>query len=306
MKNNYINTITFLILTLYTSISLSQEIQIFEISPLHEEEITGKKGTVIYLSKNSFNLNKHPKLTLKLKENLSIKENQLPFSIQFFYEGNEIGLKEGEKLDIYTPINNIKFQKHFILNSKNESGKIKWFKANHFYEQVYIELGGGISKTISLHKDSITKKIKSGNRNFLTKQEYDKKHPQLPDYSYNFFIPKNLKKVYIPYFVKVEESISFYVKKKGNKYFQPRFFIYYENLKMYDEISKLPDEPLNFKNIPIFENTFLIVVKEDFDMDKRKSIYYSDKIKLNKSLNNKLLKLNLKKASKQDLRKLFE
>ncbi|WP_408040842.1 hypothetical protein [Tenacibaculum amylolyticum] len=215
-------------------------------------------------------------------------------------------MKKGKKLDLFLPKNNLKYQEHRIFHSKKVLKNVDWAEANHLYDEVIILLRGGISKAILLHKDSIAKKIKSNNRKFLTKEEYNKKHPQFPNYNYNFFIPKNLKEVFIPNFIKVEKSVSFNIKKKGNKYFQPRFFIYYENLKIYDEITKLPNEPLNFKKIPLFGKTYLIVIKEDYVIDRKKNVYYSDKIKLNQSLNNKLLNLNLKKTSKQDLKKLFE
>ena len=215
-------------------------------------------------------------------------------------------LKKGKKLNLFLPKNNLMYQEYKVFHSKQESETINWFIANHLYESVFYTIGGGISKSILRHKDTVAKEIKSNKRNYLTREEYYKKNPKITEDTYNFFIPKNLQKVFIPYFIEVDKTFNFYIKKKGNKYFQPRFFIYYENLKMYDEVSKLPDESLNFKNIPIFENTFLIVIKENFDMDKRKSRYYSDKIKINQNLNNKLLNLNLKKTSKQDLKKLFE
>jgi len=308
MKNYYF---LYLIFLLFSNTILSQGIQRFNLDTISEKEIVGKKGTVIYFLKKDLDINSSSELILELYENYQndFSLDKITESLNFSFlskSGKEISLKKDKKLDVFFPKNNLKYQDHKVFHSKTESKNVKWFIANHFYDEVIIELGGGISKTILMHKDIISKKIKSKNRDFLTKEEYYKKYPVLPNDNYNFFIPKNLKNIFIPNFIKVEESISFNIKKKGNKYFQPQFFIYYENLKMYDEIVKLPDESLNIENIPIFENTYLIAIKEDFDMDKKKSIYYSNKIKLNKSLNNKLLNLNLKKTSKQDLKTLFE
>ncbi|WP_299623254.1 hypothetical protein [uncultured Tenacibaculum sp.] len=305
MKKRYL----IIFISLWHSLSLlSQEVQYFNLDTIVEKEITGKKGTVIYFLKDDLNVSPNSKLTLELRENYNGKKNTIE-SLKFSFKsdkGKQIMLKKGKKLEVFLPNNNLKYQEHKIFHSEKESKNVKWIVASHLYDEVIILLGGGIYTKISLHKDSIAKKVKSGNRKFLTKEEYNKKYPRLTTDSYNFFIPKNLKSVFIPNFIKVKKSISFNFKKKGNKYFQPRFFIYYENLKMYSEITKFPNDPLNFKDIPVFEKTFLIVIKEDYIIDRKKSVYYSDKIKLNQNLNNKLLNPNLKKTTKEDLKRLFE
>lgn len=301
MKNNYFKVLANITLTFYATISLSQEIQTFNLGTLSEEEITTKNGTIIYFDRSSFNLKKTSNLVLKFKKNSSVRENQLPFSLRFFSDGKEIGLKKGEKLEVFSPFKNIKFQKHFILNSKNESGKIKWLKANDFYEQVFIELGGDINLKMYLHKDSIIKKLRHKNRDFLTSKEYNKKYSAISENDYINFLNKKYTYINSDFFVQIKKKINFQIKHLNNVFFSYDFYIVYKNNNAIIHSIKFDNEKLIFKNIPVFEQTYLIVISQNKNHN-----YYYDKIELNESLNDKKFNLNLKKISKEKLKSLFK
>ncbi len=299
----------FLALIFIYELSYTQKAQFFNLDTITNVDIHGKKGTTIFFNRNDFDLNSTSKITLELQESFDLsnakKGNLIPrqygyLKFHFYSNGKEIKLKRGKKLDVSTPKNNLRNINHHVFESSFSKNSVSWERNNQAYERISVDVGGGISVIKLKHKDTIAKCLKNKNRSFKTQKEFIKENNKYIDLYPNFIYKKH-KPIESSDFISVTQTINFNIKKLNQFYFQPEFYIYYKNERAFQHISFPHDKKIKFKDIPIFENTFLIAVRNEYN-----GTFYTDKIRITSKTDHTEVILNMKKTTKEELKKLFD
>ncbi|WP_442267513.1 hypothetical protein ACSIGC_07505 [Tenacibaculum sp. ZS6-P6] len=289
--------------------------QFFDLDTIYDKFIEGKHGTKFYFRRDLFDLQETDKVQLELIELYDFKEilyrniqtlttdNQLLESsgvlkIKFTSNGKELQLKKGERIAVYPPKGKLKGNDIF-LSETDYSSNITWKITDQNYELFTYPVGGGIWVTDYVNKDSIPyyKKQNKELLGFETYQEYIKEGLVVKD----FFILGNVNKqwINIDRFVKNVSKLNFSLVEKTERFSGFDIYFFYDNLNSFIYEPRANNN-LKFQQIPISGKTYILVVGS-----YKNQIYY-DKIELKEATNNATLNINMKKTTKEDLKRLFE
>lgn len=290
MKNNYINTLTFLILTLYTSISFSQEIQIFELDTIYEKEIIGKHGTKFYFLKDQFEVEEDSKINIKLIEYSRLDKID-SINLNIYGDSKKIGLKKNHFL-------HIKLNNHRVYNSSKKNNQITWKDITNQTVIVEQHLGGGIYVQKTISKDSLA--------SFNEKQKKELKESELQTKLHNNLLigyfelkVRKFEEIHLSTVNRLKDKIDITLKNNQNIKLL-NYYLVYNNLEAFC-LNDINNDSLTFKGLPIHKNTYLIVLGSS----KNKQVYY-DKVILNASKNQSEIILNMKKGTSSILKNLFK
>lgn len=289
--------------------------QFFDLDTLDHKTIIGKHGTKIVYYRELFDTIYKDPIQLELTELYDFKEilyRNIPtittkdelletsgvLKIKFTSNGKELEIREGQKLLVYPPFGKLK-NNDIFLSEKDSITNIKWNLTDQNYVSKSILLGGGISKRIYVPFDSLTENEKS-----RVNQDRIIKSDEFIDYELkrelNFFILENIKEkwINIDKFIQPKKRISFNIEENID-FSGYNTYVQYEDLNSFLSYT-MTEDMLTLKNIPIKGRVNLIVVGRNLE-----EIFF-DKINLNTISDNSEIKLNMKKTSKYDLKKLFE
>lgn len=289
--------------------------QFFDLDTIDYKVIIGKHGTKIVYFRELFDTIYKDPIQLELTELYDFKEilyRNMPtittkdelletsgvLKIKFTSNGKELEIRDGHKLLVYPPTSKLKNNEIF-LSEKDSITNIKWNITDQNYVSKSIILGGGISKRIYVPFASLSENEKSRvNQDRIIKSdefiEYELKR------ELNFFILENIKEkwINIDKIIQPEKRISFNIEENID-FSGYNTYVKYEDLNSFLSYT-MTEDMLTLKNIPIKGRVNLIVVGRNLE-----EIFF-DKINLNTISDNSEIKLNMKKTSKYDLKKLFE
>lgn len=289
--------------------------QFFDLDTLDYKTIIGKHGTKIIYYRELFDtIYKYP-IQLELIELYDFKEilyRNIPtittkdelletsgvLKIKFTSNGKELEIREGQKLLIYPPTGKLK-NNDIFLSEKDSITNIKWNITDQNYVSKSILLGGGISKRIYIPFDSLSENEKSRIKSNQIINADELIHLELRN-DLNSFILESIKEkwINIDKFIQPEKRISFNIEENID-FSGYNTYVQYEDLNSFLSYT-VTEDMLTLKNIPIKGRVNLIVVGRNLE-----EIFF-DKISLNSISDNSQIKLNMKKTSKYDLKKLFE
>lgn len=283
----------------------TEKSQVFDLDTLSYQTIIGRHGTKINYSRDLFDLKENEKVQLELTELYDFKEilyrniqtlttdNHLletsgVLKIVFTSNGKKLNLKKGEKIIVYPPEGKLENNEIF-LSKKDSLDAIKWEITNQDYARIEIYKGGGIYVSLQVLKDSLPYYEKKW-RAQIDIENQIKNYFVLETNSWNW--------INIDHFVKDTPNINFKLKEASNRFEGFSVYIVYDNLDSFINYTIVKDN-LNLLNIPITPQTHLIIVGQ------HKGHLYYDKLDLNQSKHNKVLDLQMKRITKEDLKNLF-
>ncbi|TCI90155.1 hypothetical protein [Tenacibaculum sp. M341] len=294
----------------------TEKSQIFDLDTISFEKIKGKHGTKINFNRDLFDIEENAKIQLELIELYDFKEilyqniqtlttdNKLLESsgvlkIKFTVDGKEIQLKKGKKLMIETPEGKLG-NNDIFLSELDSLEKIKWKITNQNYINFDVYKGGGITVLITIPRDSLDYYIQQQKKynNQLKKEDLVKN--ELIRKS-NLFILQNInsKWINIDRIVNTTSKINFELYNDKKEFSGFNTYITYQDLSSF-LYYPITNNNLFFYDIPIKGKVKITVIGEN-----KNGIFY-DQIELNKALHNSKLKLNLKKISKEGIKKIFD
>ncbi|AUC13955.1 hypothetical protein BTO06_01760 [Tenacibaculum sp. SZ-18] len=289
--------------------------QFFDLDTLEYKTIIGKHGTKIMYYRELFDTIYKDPIQLELTELYDFKEilyRNIPtittkdelletsgvLKIKFTSNGKELEIREGEKLIVYPPGNKLK-NNNIFLSEKDSITNIKWNLTDQNYVYISILLGGGISKRIYIPFDALSENEKSRIKSKQIINADELIHLELKN-EINSFILESIKEkwINIDKFIQPEKKISFNIEENID-FSGYNTYVQYEDLNSFLSYT-VTEDMLTLKNIPIKGRVNLIVVGRNLE-----GIFF-DKINLNTISDNSEIKLDMKKTSKHDLKKLFE
>ncbi len=296
----------------------TEKAQIIDLDTLAYKEITGKHGTTIYFDRYSFEIKEGEKVQLELVELYDFKEvlfrniqtvttddklleSSGVLKVVFTANGKELKRKKGEVLKVYPPKGKLK-DNDIFLSQTDSLDNITWDITNLVLLDTVVNIGGGISMLKTIVLDSISyanrqKFIKRTKSDVLIESNNESAEDSfvLP-----FFLEQNTSQwINIDRFVDVQTKINFELEDKQEEFSGFNIYINYENINSFMYEVRFVDN-LNFYDIPLSEKTFITVIGEN-----KEGLFY-DKIELKETINDAKLQLNMKKTTKEELKKLFD
>ncbi|MFY7671965.1 hypothetical protein ACOSP6_12840 [Tenacibaculum sp. MEBiC06402] len=278
--------------------------QFFDLDTLEYKTIIGKHGTKIMYYRELFDTIYKDPIQLELIELYDFKEilyRNIPtittkdelletsgvLKIKFTSNGKELEIREGKKLLVYPPDGKLK-NNDIFLSEKDSLESIKWEITNQNFAYFELYIGGGISKQIIIPSDSLETFTKREKKRREEIARNEKIRYELITKS-NSFILKNIKDrwINIDRLVNPEKQISFRIKENIN-FSGFNIYVIYKNLNSFISYS-VSNDLLFFPEVPIIGKVKLIAIGENLE-----GTFYDE------------ISLNMKKTSKQNLKKLFE
>lgn len=294
----------------------NEESQFVDLDMIEYKKIVGKHGTVIFYDRDLFELKETEKVQLELIELYDYNEilyrniqtlttdNKLletsgVLKIVFTSNGKELKLKKGEKLIVYPPKGKLK-DNDIFLSETDSLGSIKWEITDQKYVKVLQDLGGGITKSTTIHRDSLDE-FRKKQQEYWRNRELEIEYQNKLNRNYFILTKNNYQWINIDKLALIKDKINVNFKCNNNKIGGFNIYLVYEKLDAFIVYQRNALH-LNFEKLPICGKTHLIFIGGN---DDTKVVYY-DKIELNQSLNNIELNLDLKKISKEKLKNLFK
>lgn len=290
--------------------------QIFDLDTIEFKEIIGKHGTKINFDRYLFDVEEGEKIQLELIELYDFKEilyrniqtlttdDELletsgVLKITFTSNEREVKLKNQENIEILTPKGKLKGNSIF-LSEKDSLGNIKWNITDQNYIFYDVHIGGGITKRISIPRDSLPA-YKKRDKDFLKQQKENIEFKTTLSQSFFILNQNNKKWINIDKLVLIDDKLDVSFKNNNSKINGYNIYVVYEKLDAFLTYQRDASD-LNFKGIPVSGKTSLIFIGGD---SESKEVYY-DKILINSSKHNSTIKLNPKKIKKEKLKALFD
>ncbi len=294
----------------------TEKSQLFDLDTISFKEIKGKHDTKINFSRELFDIKENEKVQLELIELYDFKEilyrniqtvttdNKLLESsgvlkIKFTSNGKELQLKKGKKLIIYPPKGKLK-ENDIFLSETDSLGNIKWKITDQDYTTFEKYVGGGITVLITIPLDSLNHYIQKEKeyKKLLEKRRLVRN--KLIKES-NFFVLKNVNSEWINIhrITSSTSKINFELYEDKKDFSGFNIYITYRELNSFTYYSMVNDG-LFFYDIPIKGKADITII------GKNKNGIFYDQIELNNLLNDSKVKLNMKKISEENLKKLFD
>ncbi|MFD0992186.1 hypothetical protein [Tenacibaculum geojense] len=288
--------------------------QFFDLDTLEYKTIIGKHGTKIMYYRELFDTIYKDPIQLELIELYDFKEilyRNIPtvttkdelletsgvLKIKFTSNGKELKIRNGEKLIVYPPKGRLK-NNDIFLSEKDSITNIKWNITNQNFTRAIVNIGGGLTKIITIRNDSLENYNENTGNDLLG--VYDNNSIDIDNEINTFFVldQKYWKWINIDRLVNPERKLTFKIKEHDN-FSGFNIYIKYENLNSFISYS-VTNNLLFFPDVPIVGKVKLITIGKNLQ-----GTFYDEK-NLNSITNNSEITLNMKKTSKQNLKKLFE
>lgn len=293
----------------------TEKAQVFDLDTIAFKDITGKHGTKIFFDRALFDVKDNEKIQLELIELYDFKEilyhniqtlttdNKLLESsgvlkVTFTANGKEIKLKKGELVIVYPPNGKLK-NNDIFLSKKDSLNNITWDITDQNYSLFSVHLVGGIWEQILINNDSISyyKKLNKKNTGYESYDDLITENLIVKDF---LVIGKNNSNwINIDRFVDIDARIDFNLKNQKEDFSGFDIYFNYMGLNSFMHEPRISDH-LNFYDIPISGKMYITV------LGKKENELFYDKIELNNSIHNTTISLNMKKTTKEALKKLFD
>jgi len=292
------------------------EIQFYDLDTLDNFEIIGKKGTKIQFNRKNFHVTKHEKITAELTELYDFNEilfknihtltdkNELletsgVIKIEFKSNNKKLKLAEDSKLIVEFP-NNLLENNNLYTAKLNQFNQVKWSEEKQVDTLFDITRGEGIWMMTLIPKDSVPyyKEYNLKATGYQTIQEAWPEYKVIEKIN-SIGIFKKLGLINIDKIINPDYNSTFEIISNNKKIENLSVYFIYEHLNSFISDYRTFDN-LIFKNIPIKNSTRILIIGE------YKNSLFADYIVLNKIKNTTKVKLNLRKMTKGEIKKMFK